>query len=179
MSQDSALLCVLWRVEEESERTAPNSFGRSSSRVTCARICSAETCTEDGSQQFGCRYRRRRPSEVISSRLRVSAHANEREQTYEDPGGADTTDGTSPNELHDAVRSAADRRSDLEECDAGEEHPFRWVDPQDLTEPEDEGGLGQDEATRHPSLLVERVEVGGDPRQRRGENRLVERDEKN
>lgn len=75
------------------------------------------------------------------------------------------------------MRRTADRRTDFEDGDGTDEAPLRWIDPQELAEPEDESRLRKDEARRDPALLVERVEVAGDSRQRGREDRLVEGDE--
>lgn len=102
---------------------------------------------------------------------------NRKGKTYENARSTDTANSASPNELHYAIRRATDDRSDLEDGDGSDHDPFRGIDSQELAEPEDEGGLGEDEGTRDPSLLVERVEVGGDPRKRSREDGLVESDQ--
>lgn len=59
----------------------------------------------------------------------------------EDPGGADSGEGSAEDEDVDVVAASADDGSDLEDGDGGDEDVFGREDAQDLAEDQEEGSF--------------------------------------
>jgi hypothetical protein len=90
------------------------------------------------------------------------------------PAGGDTLDGAHDDQLRQVLGDAARRRGDEEQREGDQQQLAAAVAVAELP-PQRSGGRGGDHVGGHePGDVAEAAEIGGDGRQRRGQDRLVE-----
>ena len=112
---------------------------------------------------------------VLAALARRDDVADDGQRDHDQPAGAEPLHGAKADQLPHALREAAERRADEEDHDRGLEDDLAPVEIAELAVERPGNRRGQQVRRDDPGQMVEPAELADDGRQRRRDDRLVER----
>ena len=112
---------------------------------------------------------------VLAAFARRDDVADNRERDHHQSAGAEPLQGAEADQLRHRLREAAERRPDQEDHDRGLQHPFAAVEVAELPVERPGDGRSEEIGSDHPREVGDSAEVADDRRERRRDDRLVER----